>query len=321
MDLRMKRLGGFGAFGSRMLRLGSGAWTASAGLELFLFPHGIFVGGASGFASLLGGFAGIRPGLWLPILNLPLFLIMYRHSPKQERLWALYALGMFSLAASVLHPRPALTEHPLLAAAFGGICFGIGVGIVLRGGALLDGIAAHVSALPGIRGLRLSRSRRPARASASAASALPVSTTPIAPTAPMAAAAPRVILNRHAVIAFNAGLLSVCWWLYGIEAAFYSLLALLAAACAIGTGAAGLSARRVACVKSSRTAAIRQAVSAELGLTPIWSSDGDMTAYPVYRVDAVRLAAIARAIDADCTIHIRSLRQSIHPADEERPSP
>ncbi|MCC3376787.1 YitT family protein [Cohnella sp. REN36] len=297
MDLRWKSYGGLGTFGSRMLRLGSGAWTASAGLELFLFPHGIFVGGASGFASLLGGVAGIRPGIWLAVLNLPLFLIMYRHSPNKERLWALYALGMFSLAASVLHPRPALTEHPLLAAAFGGIFFGIGVGIVLRGGAILDGIASLLPALPGLRSRGMPRSRP------SAVAGMPgrPSESPVPPV-------PRFLLSSRTAIAFNIGLLSVCWWLFGLEAAFYSLLAVVAASLAIGTGAAGLSAGRAACVKSARTGAIRRALADELGLEPLWTAD-DAAVYPVYRIDAVRLAAIARGIDPDCDVEIGPQRR------------
>jgi uncharacterized membrane-anchored protein YitT (DUF2179 family) len=44
-----------------------------------------------------------------------------------------------SIGTAYLHPVPALTQDPLLAAVFGGIILGIGVGLVIRYGGSLDG--------------------------------------------------------------------------------------------------------------------------------------------------------------------------------------
>lgn len=44
-----------------------------------------------------------------------------------------------SIGTAVLHPVPVLTDDPLLAAVFGGIILGVGVGMVIRYGGSLDG--------------------------------------------------------------------------------------------------------------------------------------------------------------------------------------
>lgn len=44
-----------------------------------------------------------------------------------------------SVGTTLLHPVPAFTIDPLLAAVFGGIILGVGVGMVIRYGGSLDG--------------------------------------------------------------------------------------------------------------------------------------------------------------------------------------
>ncbi|GJM81074.1 hypothetical protein HMSSN139_35700 [Paenibacillus sp. HMSSN-139] len=55
----------------------AGALLASAGLELFLMPHGIVVGGVTGLSVLLALKTEMQLGLFLFLLNLPL-LLLYR---------------------------------------------------------------------------------------------------------------------------------------------------------------------------------------------------------------------------------------------------
>lgn len=47
--------------------------------------------------------------------------------------------SVFSASISILHPIPGLTKDILLAAVFGGIILGAGVGLILRSGGSLDG--------------------------------------------------------------------------------------------------------------------------------------------------------------------------------------
>lgn len=70
----------------------------------------------------------------------------------------------------------------------------------------------------------------------------------------------------------------------------------------------GLSLSRIACVTSRRSAAVHAAISSELRLERIWIS-GDTSGYPVFRIEAVQLARIARTIDPDCSIEIFPLRR------------
>lgn len=51
----------------------------------------------------------------------------------------MFGIIILSIATSLLHPVPGLTEDVLLATVFGGIILGVGVGLVIRNGGSLDG--------------------------------------------------------------------------------------------------------------------------------------------------------------------------------------
>ncbi|MDG0795242.1 hypothetical protein OMP38_33750 [Cohnella ginsengisoli] len=70
----------------------------------------------------------------------------------------------------------------------------------------------------------------------------------------------------------------------------------------------GLSLSRIACVTSRRAADINEAVSAQLNLKRLWAQ-GDTLGYPVFRIEAVALSRIARAIDPACSIEVILLRR------------
>ena len=81
---------------------------------------------------------GLPLSLFLIVLNAPFIYLGYR---KFGKTFALYStIGIAVLAAlTIVHVPNGLTDLPLLAAVFGGMIVGVGVGIVVRYGGIIDG--------------------------------------------------------------------------------------------------------------------------------------------------------------------------------------
>ena len=122
------------------LQLFIGASIASAGLELFLIPNQVIDGGVVGL-SIMGHFMvdGVPFGVFLVVLNLPFLYIGYKHIGKNFAISTVVAVIMLSLTSEYAATFPKVTNDPFLAAIFGGIVDGIGVGIIMRAGGSLDG--------------------------------------------------------------------------------------------------------------------------------------------------------------------------------------
>ncbi|BAU28656.1 uncharacterized membrane-anchored protein YitT (DUF2179 family) [Aneurinibacillus soli] len=123
----------------RALFIFLGAVLVSIGLEIFLVPNNIIDGGIVGVSIILSHLTSVKLGVFLFVLNLPFLFIGYKQIGKTFALSTLFGIAVMSIGTSFLHPVPELTEDPLLAAVFGGIILGIGVGMVIRYGGSLDG--------------------------------------------------------------------------------------------------------------------------------------------------------------------------------------
>jgi len=111
----------------------------SVGLEIFLVPNNIIDGGIVGISIIISHLTGLPLGIFLVILNLPFLLLGYKQIGKTFAFSTLFSVIIMSIGSSLLHPVQAITIDPLLAAVFGGITLGIGVGLVIRSGGSLDG--------------------------------------------------------------------------------------------------------------------------------------------------------------------------------------
>ncbi|MEW9698655.1 YitT family protein [Paenibacillus sp. SI8] len=111
----------------------------SVGLEIFLVPNNIIDGGVVGISIIISHLTHIPLGVFLVVLNLPFLLLGYKQIGKTFALSTLFSVILMSIGSSLLHPVQAITIDPLLAAVFGGIILGIGVGLVIRSGGSLDG--------------------------------------------------------------------------------------------------------------------------------------------------------------------------------------
>ncbi|MED1782758.1 YitT family protein [Brevibacillus fortis] len=116
-----------------------GASLFSVALEIFLVPNNIIDGGIVGISIITSHLSGLPLGVFLFVLNLPFLIIGYKQIGKTFALSTLFGVTIMSIGTTLLHPVQGLTDDPLLAAVFGGILLGIGVGLVLRYGGSLDG--------------------------------------------------------------------------------------------------------------------------------------------------------------------------------------
>lgn len=109
-----------------------GAILVALGLNALLIPNRIAAGGASGIATILVHLVGVSPSTVLLAINVPLLVAGSR--VFGVRFGAYTVLGTLVTVAAVgltqgLSP---LTHDPLLAALYGGVVTGIGMGIVFR---------------------------------------------------------------------------------------------------------------------------------------------------------------------------------------------
>ncbi len=116
-----------------------GAVLASVGLETFLIPNNIIDGGVTGISIIFSHLTGISLGTFIFILNIPFLIVGYKQIGKTFTLSTLISVIFFSIGVTTLGPIPGVTNDILLAAVFGGIIVGIGVGIIIRNGGSLDG--------------------------------------------------------------------------------------------------------------------------------------------------------------------------------------
>ncbi|HET7628077.1 MAG TPA: YitT family protein [Bacillales bacterium] len=123
----------------RALFVPIGAFLEAVALEVFLVPNEIIDGGIVGISIILSYLFHVQLGFLLFLLNLPFFFLGYKQMGKTFAIITMFGITSLSLFTFMLETVPKLTNDPLLAAVFGGIILGIGVGIVIRNGGTSDG--------------------------------------------------------------------------------------------------------------------------------------------------------------------------------------
>ncbi|MBD2847149.1 YitT family protein [Paenibacillus sp. IB182496] len=123
----------------RILFITIGASLVAIGLEIFLVPNSIIDGGIVGISIIVSYLTEWPLGLFLFVLNLPFLFLGYKQIGKTFALSTLYGVSVMSLGTFLLHHVPPLTIDDFLAAIFGGVVLGTGVGLVIRFGGSLDG--------------------------------------------------------------------------------------------------------------------------------------------------------------------------------------
>jgi uncharacterized membrane-anchored protein YitT (DUF2179 family) len=115
-----------------------GCVIGAAAYPTFLDPGKIAPGGLTGVAMIMKQLWGWDIGITSLILNIPLFIVGYKAMGKVFAFRSLVATLLFSLLIDLLPLKP-ISEDPLLGTLFGGILLGVGLGLILRGGATTGG--------------------------------------------------------------------------------------------------------------------------------------------------------------------------------------
>lgn len=116
-----------------------GVTCAVIAIKGFMIPNHFLDGGLLGISILIHEFYHID--VWIPllILNIPFVFIGYKKIGKTFAAHALVSLIILGIALNVL-PIPTITKDSFLVAAFGGVFVGLGIGFVIRGGGVIDGL-------------------------------------------------------------------------------------------------------------------------------------------------------------------------------------
>ena len=116
-----------------------GAVIAAVGLEMFLIPNEVIDGGIVGISIMMQSITGLPMGIFLVLLNIPFLYLGYKQIGKNFAMATLIAICFLSIWSTVFEPIQKVTGDPFLAAIFGGIIDGLGVGLIIRAGGSLDG--------------------------------------------------------------------------------------------------------------------------------------------------------------------------------------
>ena len=116
-----------------------GALITAVGLELFLIPNNVIDGDVVGLSIMSQTITGMGLGVFLVLYNIPFVYMGYKQIGTSFALSTVFAIIMLSIWSGALHGVPQVTTDPFLAAIFGGVVTGLGVGIVMRTGGCFDG--------------------------------------------------------------------------------------------------------------------------------------------------------------------------------------
>jgi uncharacterized membrane-anchored protein YitT (DUF2179 family) len=115
-----------------------GSIITAVGLQFFLLPNHLLDGGVTGLSIISARLSGLPIGPYLVLLNIPFVYLGYKKFGKEFTILSI--IGIITLATlTSVHFDHGFTEIPILAAVFGGTFVGIGVGLVVRHGGIIDG--------------------------------------------------------------------------------------------------------------------------------------------------------------------------------------
>ncbi len=123
----------------RVIFLSLGVILVAIGLEQFLVPNNIIDGGIVGVSIITSYLTKMPLGMFIFFFNLPFLYFGYKHLGKGFLFSSLFSIGFLSIAVTIFHNFPKVTEDLLLSCIFGGIIIGIGLGIIFRNSGSLDG--------------------------------------------------------------------------------------------------------------------------------------------------------------------------------------
>ncbi len=124
-----------------------GVLAAAFGLEGFLIPNSFIDGGVTGISLMVQKLSGFPLSILIVLFNLPFIIMAFSVISRKFAIKSIIGILLLSL---VIHfvPFPIVTQDKILVATFGGFFLGLGIGMAIRGGAIIDGtevLAIYIS--------------------------------------------------------------------------------------------------------------------------------------------------------------------------------
>ena len=115
-----------------------GIFAASFGFKGFLLSNHFIDGGATGISLLISAVTKIPLYILIICVNIPFIILAYIVMGKQFAIKTSLAIAGLALCLATVS-FPNVTNDNLLVAVFGGFFLGSGIGMAVRGGAVIDG--------------------------------------------------------------------------------------------------------------------------------------------------------------------------------------
>ena len=252
-----------------------GILSAGLGLHGFLMTSGLIDGGVTGVSMLLSAITGWPLSVLIPLVNLPFIVVGYRYLGKAFAIRSALAIGGLAAALQLIH-FPVVTNDRVLDAVFGGFFLGAGIGLAVRGQAVLDGTE--------IAALLISRHSS-------------------------------LVKVGDVILGFNVLLFMVAMLVLGVETALYSILTYISAARTLDFIIHGIEEYVGITIMSSEADFIRRRVTSELGRgMTVYRARGGMTGEDreilycvVTRLEIGRVRMIIREVDERAFVVVQPL--------------
>jgi uncharacterized membrane-anchored protein YitT (DUF2179 family) len=242
-----------------------GICSAAMGLKGFLLSSNFIDGGVTGVSMLLAKVTSAPLSIWLPLVNVPFIAIGYRQMGRAFAVRSALAIAGLAGVLATIH-FPDVTPDLLLTAVFGGFFIGAGIGLAVRGGAVLDG--TEIAAL-----LISKRSY--------------------------------LLKVGDVILLFNVALFLAAMTVLGVEPALYSILTYVTAARTLDFVIYGLEEYTAITIMSSQSATIRARITGELergvtvykGYGGLSGAEQEILYCVVTRLEIGKVKTIVRAVD------------------------
>ncbi|HOZ69495.1 MAG TPA: YitT family protein [Chitinophagaceae bacterium] len=116
----------------------AGIFSAAFGFKGFLLTNEFIDGGATGISLLISFLTKIPLYLLIITVNIPFIILGYKIMGKAFAIKTMIAISGLALVLATVN-FPNVTNDNLLVAIFGGFFLGAGIGLSVRGGAVIDG--------------------------------------------------------------------------------------------------------------------------------------------------------------------------------------
>lgn len=252
-----------------------GILSAGMGIKGFLLSSHFIDGGVTGISMLVSAVSGTSVSIWIAVVNLPFIALGYRQIGGAFALRSAIGIGGLSLVLALV-PFPDVTPDRLLTAVFGGLFLGAGIGLAVRGNAVLDGTE--------IAALLISRRSD-------------------------------LLKVGDVILLFNVALFILAMRLLGVEQALYSILTYIAAARTLDFVIHGIEEYTAITIVSRLSGEIAARILADLGRgVTVYKGRGGLSFEEqeilycvVTRLEIGKVKAIVRALDAGAFITAHSL--------------